>query len=276
MIPLFGTFCAGLAVVDIPWSRCMRVTLLITAFVLAGSPAIGQEPPVANPPPAADAAVLPAPGGTQPPAVDDPVGRIENRLDQIERRLGEQSAPGAPAAQQATGDAAAVDTVNSRYRYHDGVWWYWLPSNRWVYWSNGAWVDFVPTTQPSTVIYRSAAPAYSYVPSYGYTSAYSYPQYYSSYGGYYPGYSSYYGSGYGYYPRYGGYYGGGWGSAIGLGLAIGSAFSHNHHHHHHGHHHHHRGHFHGGHHHGHHHGHHQHHRGHLGGHRHHHGGHHRH
>ena len=29
--------------------------------------------------------------------------------------------------------------ANSRYRWHNGRWWYWLPSQRWVYWHNGHW-----------------------------------------------------------------------------------------------------------------------------------------
>jgi uncharacterized protein YkwD len=28
-----------------------------------------------------------------------------------------------------------------RYRWHEGRWWYWLPSERWVVWLDGRWVE---------------------------------------------------------------------------------------------------------------------------------------
>jgi hypothetical protein len=38
------------------------------------------------------------------------------------------------------------DDIQWRYKYYNGVWWYWLPDNRWVYWSNNAWQDYNPST----------------------------------------------------------------------------------------------------------------------------------
>jgi hypothetical protein len=189
---------------------------------------------------------LPADRGSDAKQNHDPLARIERRLEQIEKRLERQESAEAVVEQQpqilpeptSAGETSLPDATsageNSRYRNYNGVWWYQLPSNRWVYWSNGEWVNFVATTQPPPAVYQS--PAYSYVPSYG---SYGYVP---SYGGYY-GYPRYYTS-YGHYPRYGGYYGGGWGSAIGLGLSIADALSHDHGYyygHHHGHHHHHGG-----------------------------------
>ncbi|HXT59536.1 MAG TPA: hypothetical protein VN699_12925 [Pirellulales bacterium] len=29
-----------------------------------------------------------------------------------------------------------------RYKYHDGHWWYWLPSNSWVFYDNQRWVPY--------------------------------------------------------------------------------------------------------------------------------------
>ncbi|HVX14877.1 MAG TPA: hypothetical protein VHC22_27050 [Pirellulales bacterium] len=29
--------------------------------------------------------------------------------------------------------------INWRYRYHEGRWWYWLPSNSWAVYDNGRW-----------------------------------------------------------------------------------------------------------------------------------------
>lgn len=33
-----------------------------------------------------------------------------------------------------------------RYTFHNGEWWYWLPTNRWVYWRNDRWNTYVPQT----------------------------------------------------------------------------------------------------------------------------------
>jgi hypothetical protein len=33
-----------------------------------------------------------------------------------------------------------------RYAYFNGDWWYWLPENRWVYWRNGQWNEFLSPT----------------------------------------------------------------------------------------------------------------------------------
>lgn len=29
-----------------------------------------------------------------------------------------------------------------RFRQHEGLWWYWLPSEKWVYWHEGKWVPY--------------------------------------------------------------------------------------------------------------------------------------
>ena len=236
----------------------MRIVLFITCMLVSSVAAVGQEQAADNAPPVVpdNAAVAPQQPELERPQLDDPVSRLENRLDRIERRLEQQDAGKETGEQQVLPEPTPGDATSSRYRYQDGVWWYLLPSNRWVYWSDGRWVDHFAGTAPAAVVYRPVVPAYSYVPSY------SYPRFYSSYDFYYP---RHYAS-YDFYPTYRrSYYGGwgGWGSAIGLGLSLGHAFSHHHHHHGHlhlGHHHfghHHHGHF--GHHHGHHHHHHHHH-----------------
>ena len=33
-----------------------------------------------------------------------------------------------------------------RFTYHNGEWWYWLPTNQWVYWRNNRWNDYDPQT----------------------------------------------------------------------------------------------------------------------------------
>lgn len=38
--------------------------------------------------------------------------------------------------------SAAVD--RSRYRYHEGRWWYWLPEGRWAIWGDNQWTIYEP------------------------------------------------------------------------------------------------------------------------------------
>jgi hypothetical protein len=40
---------------------------------------------------------------------------------------------------------APRDGQSWRYRFHDGRWWYWLPSERWVYWQDGRWIEYAPS-----------------------------------------------------------------------------------------------------------------------------------
>jgi hypothetical protein len=46
-----------------------------------------------------------------------------------------------PQADQAAG-AEQPQGETWRYRKHQGLWWYWLPSNKWVYWTDGHWVPY--------------------------------------------------------------------------------------------------------------------------------------
>ena len=48
------------------------------------------------------------------------------------------------AADQPQTAAEAASDDAWRFRQHQGLWWYWLPSEKWVYWSDGQWVDYDP------------------------------------------------------------------------------------------------------------------------------------
>ncbi len=69
--------------------------------------------------------------------------------------------PSAAAAQPADTSAKAPVKENSwRYRRHDGRWWYWLPSEKWVVWSDGKWTPYDPATYRQA--HSTARRSYSY------------------------------------------------------------------------------------------------------------------
>jgi len=71
------------------------------------------------------------------------------------------------------------DETRSRYRWHNGEWWFKTRSGQWKFYREGSWQDFDPTT------YQSLTPGgASYSPQAGGTYA---PQTYSSGGYYYDG-----------------------------------------------------------------------------------------
>jgi hypothetical protein len=142
-------------------TKILSLAVCLTLFAVRAASA--QEP------------VPESPGASPPPALSEqaPPSReaaLEARVQQLEEQLSRQSAP--------SGDAvvsnAPAGGESWRYRQHNGRWWYWLPSNRWVIWDGGQWIDYVPTTV-TYVPSRSYAPAYNY--------GYSRP-YYSGYRGY--------------------------------------------------------------------------------------------
>ncbi|HKD36279.1 MAG TPA: hypothetical protein VKB78_05745 [Pirellulales bacterium] len=59
---------------------------------------------------------------------------------------GSRSDTGAQSRTDSSGERGNRDDIQWRYRFYNGVWWYWLPSNRWAFWSNGAWQDYNPST----------------------------------------------------------------------------------------------------------------------------------
>ncbi len=46
-----------------------------------------------------------------------------------------------------------------RYTFHNGEWWYWLPTNQWVFWRDNRWNDY----NPQTYVYPQSgvAPCYA-------------------------------------------------------------------------------------------------------------------
>lgn len=73
---------------------------------------------------------------------DQPGERTTNQGRRDERSDAERNRE--PNAR--SGERGNRDDIQWRYRFYNGVWWYWLPDNRWVYWSNNAWQDYNPST----------------------------------------------------------------------------------------------------------------------------------
>jgi hypothetical protein len=48
----------------------------------------------------------------------------------------------APGTNPDAKDAATSTGDKWRYKQHLGLWWYWLPSNSWVYWHDGKWMPY--------------------------------------------------------------------------------------------------------------------------------------
>jgi hypothetical protein len=144
--------------------------------------------------------------------------------------------PGAGANAGVSSNAnAAVATNQSgdqwRYRWHNGIWWYWTPENRWVYRNGNEWTNYEPAVTAVPDARYSSQPAYGYyqpVPN-GYYQSVPNGYYQSVPNGYYQGpyrystrYGGYYGPVYqgGYYYGPGGYYGQP-GISVGLGFGRG-------------------------------------------------------
>ena len=72
----------------------------------------------------------------------------------------------AAAAKAASGDAkgSSPDSTEERWRFkrHQGLWWYWLPTNKWVYWTGDRWVGYDAKTYAEFSASRNPQPTYSY------------------------------------------------------------------------------------------------------------------
>ena len=44
------------------------------------------------------------------------------------------------------GSEAGPTPRSWRYTFHNGEWWYWLPTSRWVYWRDNRWNAYDPKT----------------------------------------------------------------------------------------------------------------------------------
>ncbi|HEX6985498.1 MAG TPA: hypothetical protein VF170_08985 [Planctomycetaceae bacterium] len=83
------------------------------------------------------------------------------------------------------------DETRSRYRWHNGEWWFKTRSGNWKFYRDGRWHDFDPTTyQPPRpgAVYDSGSsfPQEGYIgPQSGYSGGYVVPQTYGQAGGYY-------------------------------------------------------------------------------------------
>jgi hypothetical protein len=55
-----------------------------------------------------------------------------------------------PSGSESTAAAAPVAKSDAwRFKYHQGRWWYWLPSNSWVFYQNRQWIRYDADRLPS-------------------------------------------------------------------------------------------------------------------------------
>jgi hypothetical protein len=70
---------------------------------------------------------------------------------------------GIVAPQDSPSNPAATSGDRWRFKQHQGLWWYWLPTNKWVYWTDGKWIPyeqqsyaaFLAARRPQASSYRS-------------------------------------------------------------------------------------------------------------------------
>ena len=118
----------------------------------------------------------------------------------------------APALEPADTGARATNGEKWRFRWHDGRWWYWLPSERWVYWHADHWEDYLPPPpNPAVTMYRAAPQQQTSYriqqqPTYYYSQPYT-----TGYRGYVPSVGFYIGGGHHHHggAHWGGHHGGG-------------------------------------------------------------------
>lgn len=68
-----------------------------------------------------------------PPPPQSPAGQF--------RPVAQQAEAAPPPLEPGSYDPAKIST---RYRYHNGLWWFWLPSQQWAFWNGGQWVTQRP------------------------------------------------------------------------------------------------------------------------------------
>ena len=63
-----------------------------------------------------------------------------------------ENTPWAPPAAPRADPGPDISPSANRLRYvwYGGRWWYRQPTNRWSYWSQGRWVDYVPPSRGNT------------------------------------------------------------------------------------------------------------------------------
>ena len=47
---------------------------------------------------------------------------------------------------QTAGEKQNQQSDKWRFNFYNGEWWYWLPTNRWVYWRDNRWNAYTPST----------------------------------------------------------------------------------------------------------------------------------
>lgn len=155
------------------------------------------------------------------PDVDDHDGAIQRESRYLPDAAAQSDFEISDRVRSATANLDIDDSTRSRYRWHNGEWWFKTKSGTWKYHRDGEWRTFDPTTYQAArpgIIYSDGGSS-GYAPQSSYSGGYVAPQTYSS-GGYYYESRPYtttrrYGVYRPDYERYDGrYYGGSYGSRV--------------------------------------------------------------
>lgn len=140
---------------------------LLTCALLAAWSAAGvstAQTDVVQPPGAPEVVELGHPETASTAELEKRIQRLE-ALVETQNAATQSAAIVQPSLVAPPVQATVVVDNSWRYKRHNGSWWYWLPSKRWVVWSNNRWIDYDPATY-ATQVYR--APIYSGNIGYGY------------------------------------------------------------------------------------------------------------
>lgn len=152
---------------------CLFTLLLAVALATSNHVDAQTVPPSPNRPPVE----LISPGGSLPAPADG---------------INSTANPPPPATEL---PEISPNAEQWRYIFQNGTWWYYLPTKKWMYWSEGRWVDYVPAAYSNAPTYvQPPVPAvypafprprvgvgmpyyypYSYGPAAVYPYGYAYP-----------------------------------------------------------------------------------------------------
>jgi hypothetical protein len=200
--------------------RAFMTTLVIGTLILWVATAAAQQPSTDPPPQGQRPQVEPQPAEASP--IDGAAQDRRLAPEEFDAAEADRDTRSFADRDRPRDDGRRRDN-RWRYRYQNGHWWYWLPSNQWVFWNGSAWLAYAPQAYAD---FYFSLPLERRTYYRGYDGRYDRRQFWWD-GGYYDGRyyrRGYYDPGYGPFGAYGyGPYDLGAARGAGAGAAIGGA-----------------------------------------------------